>query len=101
MSEIASEREKKAFYIGLALIIIGVILVLIVFYEGYSAYNTYELEADINTNETATILNISAEALINLLIKIAFLGIALAAGSILLSKGVQLVKQCPETGEKK
>jgi uncharacterized membrane protein YidH (DUF202 family) len=82
--------------IGLGLIGLGVILLLIVFYAGYQAYSTYKLESNIQSADAATILNISAQILVNMLVKIAFLGIALAAGSIILSKGVDLVRECPK-----
>ncbi|MCE4624510.1 MAG: hypothetical protein F7C35_01415, partial [Desulfurococcales archaeon] len=68
---------------------------IVVFVKAYAAFEQYNLE--INTGgDTAQILNVSAQVLINLLVKIAFLGVALAAGSIILGKGVSLLKRCPE-----
>ena len=85
--------------VGLALIGLGIILLIIVFYKGYQAYETYSLNIENPSNDTATILNVSAEVLINLLVKLAFLGISLAAGSIILRAGVNIFRECPKTGD--
>ena len=90
-----SEPAKKSPVIGLILILVGMLLVIIVFAEGYSAYKSYEINVTAQAQDTITLLNISAQILINMLIKIAFLGISLAAGTVLLSKGIDLTKQCP------
>lgn len=88
--------RERAFGLGVALIVVGVILALVVFVEGYRAYKSYEIQVNTTTNNTAAILNLSAQALINMLVKISFLGISLAAATVLLSKGVDLAKGCPE-----
>jgi Na+/phosphate symporter len=88
--------SRTASIIGLSLVALGIILLLIVFYAGYHTYQTYKLESKVQASDAATILNISAQILVNMLVKLAFLGVALAAGSILLSKGVDLLKPCPK-----
>jgi uncharacterized membrane protein YedE/YeeE len=95
----SQELESKRTYIALALVVLGVILLLVVFYQGYVTYKNYKLETTLTEEDTATILNISAQLLINMLVKIAFLGISLAAGSIILGKGIDLFKGCPETNK--
>ncbi|MCE4627745.1 MAG: hypothetical protein F7C34_01155 [Desulfurococcales archaeon] len=87
--------SDKSEFISIFLIILGVILLVVVFVQGYNAYKTYSLEIKAPQGDTATILGISVQVLINLLVKIAFLGIALAAGSVILGKGVDLLKKCP------
>ena len=87
--------------VGLALVVLGVILLLIVFYKGYQAFETYNLDVQVTNEDTATILNISAEVLVNLLVKIAFLGVSLAAGSVILKAGVNMMKECPKEGSGK
>ena len=87
--------KDKSETIGTLLIALGVILLIIVFIQGYNAYKTYNLEISAPQGDTATILGISVQVLINLLVKIAFLGISLAAGSVILGKGVDLLKKCP------
>ncbi len=94
MSNEASKLDKS-WYIGVGLIALGVILLLVVFYSGYTMYKQYEMKTEISEQNAALILGISAQVLINLLVKIAFLGIALAAGAIILSKGVDLIRKCP------
>ncbi len=84
---------KQDKLIGLALTVVGLILVLFVFGVAYHAYKVYEVEVE--GGDLASVLEESAGVLVNLLIKIAFLGIALAAGSIILSKGVALLRECP------
>ncbi|MEB3765576.1 MAG: hypothetical protein GSR77_05385 [Desulfurococcales archaeon] len=87
--------SDRGLAIGLGLIVLGVVLLLIVFAAGYKMYNEYQLATEITEQNAAVILGISAQVLINLLVKIAFLGIALAAGAIILGRGVDLVKKCP------
>ncbi len=89
--------NDKSETIGILLIVLGIILLVIVFIQGYNAYKTYNLEISAPQGDTATILGISVQVLINLLVKIAFLGISLAAGSVILGKGVDLLKKCPST----
>ncbi len=87
--------EGKSSNIGIALIVIGVVLLLIVFYAGFQTYKSYSLSANLQETNAVQVLGVSAQILIRLLIKIAFLGVSLAAGSVILSKGVDLVKACP------
>ena len=82
--------------IGLGLVIVGLLLLLVVFYAGYTAYKSTNLQVNVNGSNAVQVLGVSAQVLINLLVKLAFLGISLAAGSIIISKGVDLLKKCPK-----
>ncbi|MGC8572797.1 MAG: hypothetical protein ACP5L0_02145 [Caldisphaera sp.] len=86
--------SKTPKYIGITLIAIGVALLIFVFYEAYLSFLNPGFISNLNSLTSSNTIPISftAEALVILLIKVAFLGIALAAGSTILSKGVELIK---------
>ena len=80
--------------VGYALVALGVILVLA---AAGVAYNEYT-RASAQIPEGASlevILSSSTSILLTLLVKIAFLGLVLAAGSILLGKGISMLRACP------
>ncbi len=58
-------------------------------------YSTVNVEG----GSVEDVLGQSAGVLLEVLIKVAFLGVALAAGSVLLSKGVALLREGAKRGE--
>ncbi|AFZ70302.1 hypothetical protein Calag_0542 [Caldisphaera lagunensis DSM 15908] len=88
--------KKTSKYIGIALIAIGVILLVFVFYEAYLSFlnpGFLNLLGPLNSSSSNSVpISFTAEALVILLVKVAFLGISLAAASTILSKGVELIK---------
>ncbi|MDP8002782.1 MAG: hypothetical protein ACP5I6_02125 [Caldisphaera sp.] len=94
LDESKLKLNKTSKNIGISLIAIGVALLIFVFYEAYASFLNPGFIATINnaTSSNSIPIAFTAEALVILLIKVAFLGIALAAGSTILSKGVELIK---------
>ncbi len=80
--------------VAYALIGLGVLLVLVAAGVAYSEYRAAEAVIPEGAS-LEVVLSESTSVLLNLLIKIAFLGIVLAAGSILLGKGIALLRKCP------
>ncbi|MET1101033.1 MAG: hypothetical protein ABWW69_00940 [Pyrodictiaceae archaeon] len=78
--------------VAFALIGLGVALLLIVAYYAVYSFNNYTVEVESGGNSIVEALTSSASVLIDLLVRVAFLGLALAAGSTLLSRGVDLLK---------
>ncbi len=76
--------------LSVVLILIGVILVL---FSAVTAYRAYKVGAGtVAATSFEEALTESAGILLDVLVRIAFLGIILAAGSILISKGIDLLK---------
>jgi len=85
--------SKTSRNIGMVLIGIGVSLLIFVFYEAYLSFLNPGFIGPIEKSASNTVaIAFTAQALVILLIKVAFLGIALAAGSTILSKGVELIR---------
>lgn len=93
--------------LGLALVGVGLALIVIVFYLALEAYLSVQnvekfkstfggalsyLQASVSTSSNFGALGTYADLIIILLIMVVFLSIALAAGSILLGKGVELLR---------
>lgn len=78
---------------GSILILIGLALVVFVFIVSYNAYKTFEANVEPGDSILETIA-FNSSLLIELLIKVAFLALALAAGSVILTRGVDLAKGC-------
>jgi uncharacterized membrane protein (Fun14 family) len=75
---------------GLALIGLGAAFVVAVFILSIGYLQEYE-SINISGGSLEETLSSSADVLLEVLVKIAFLGVALAAGSVLLSKGIGLL----------
>ncbi len=103
----SQSKGSASFFVGLALIIIGAALLLITFYlaissfeavRSVSSFNSYfggalqYLRSYVNSTNAFGALGSYANLIIVLLIMAVFLGIALAAGSVALSKGVEAIK---------
>lgn len=82
--------------LALALIAIGLVMLGIVFAAGYRTFQTFQVDVQ-GEGDLISVLAQNSAVLIELLIKVAFLGVSLAAGSVVLSKGADLLKDCPET----
>ncbi len=80
--------------IGFLLIVVGVAMLAAVFFNAYKASQEFTLEVE-SGGGLVEVLTENSRVLIELLIRIAFLAVALAAGSIVLGRGVDLVKGCP------
>ncbi|MCE4607016.1 MAG: hypothetical protein F7B59_06800 [Desulfurococcales archaeon] len=83
---------------GATLLTIGVILVLIVFYKAYQEYASVNINLG-NSSDVMQAITSSSGMLIQLLFKLAYLGLALAAGSILIKYSIPIIKE--EKGEEK
>ena len=73
------------------LVFSGLALVLTVFRYSIDAYNNYKVALP-EAGSLESLLAGGAEVLLDLLVRIAFLGVALAAGSVLLARGVDLLR---------
>jgi len=83
--------RTNAFTLGLLLVIVGLALLLFTAYTAYVAYKEEVVVVRAATLEEA--LSASTQVLLQLLVKVAFLAVVLAAGSIILSRGVSLVRR--------
>lgn len=73
---------------------LGIVLILVAAGVAYNEYRAASAEIPEGAS-LEVILSESTSVLLTLLVKIAFLGIVLAAGSILLGKGISLLRKCP------
>jgi len=91
------EGKIGALTLGLLLVIVGLALLLFTAYTAYVAYKQEVVVVEAATLEQA--LSASTQVLLQLLVKVAFLAVVLAAGSIILARGVSLVRRpCGEEG---
>ena len=89
--------SRDVFRVGYAslLIIIGLAMLGIIFYTALRT--SADLSISVPSNgDLARILAENSRALVELLARVAFLAVALAAGAIVLGKGVDALKGCPE-----
>ncbi len=77
---------------GVTLLVIGVILVLIVFAKAYQEYNNVNVSVG-NSSDVMQAITSSSGLLIQLLFKLAYLGLALAAGSVLIKYSIPIIKE--------
>lgn len=77
---------------GFVLLIVGLILVLIVFSKAMAEYQNVKVEVQGAENIMEAITQ-SSGLLIELLFKIAYLGLALAAGAVLIKYSIPLMKE--------
>ncbi|GBF08336.1 hypothetical protein apy_00610 [Aeropyrum pernix] len=80
--------------VGALLIILGLAMVGFVFYTAYDAYRSFRVNVEPATS-IAEAITVNSSILIDMLVRVAFLAIALAAGSVVLSRGVDLFRGCP------
>lgn len=91
-------KIEKTFTLGLVLILIGAGVVMFTIYLAYNAYLNYRPVLPQSGDLSQAITGTSFE-LINLVAKIAFLGVMLWASSILLKNGVSIIRaEGPEKG---
>ncbi len=91
---------KTGLAIGLVLILIGVAMVGFSFYEAYRAYLNYKPVVPQGGSNLAEAVSNASFELINLAARLAFVGIMVWAGSVMLKYGVGLVRSPPESQEK-
>ena len=77
---------------GVTLLVIGVILVLIVFAKAYQEYENVNVSIG-NSSDVMQAITSSSGLLIQLLFKLAYLGLALAAGSVLIKYSIPIIKE--------
>ena len=77
---------------GVTLLVIGVVLVLIVFAKAYQEYNNVNVSIG-NSSDVMQAITSSSGLLIQLLFKLAYLGLALAAGSVLIKYSIPIIKE--------
>jgi hypothetical protein len=87
--------------LGLVLILIGVIMVAFSFYEAYVAYQNYKPVVPAGGSNLAEAVSNASFELINLAARLAFVGIMVWAGSVILKYGVSLIQGPPVKVEKK
>lgn len=84
-------------HVGLVLVIVGLIVVLAGAYLAYAAYKSYRpLEASPGGIEET--ISVSVMKLVDLAFKLAYIGVIVWAGGILLRNGVEAYKP-PRPGE--
>lgn len=87
---------------GLGLTILGALLAVLVFYYAINEYIMFT-GVELQGNDVISIVMSGASILLGLLIKIAFLGMGLAASATILKNGISLLKEERKTsltGEK-
>jgi hypothetical protein len=77
---------------GVTLLAIGVVLVLIVFAKAYQEYENVNVDIG-NSSDVMQAITSSSGLLIQLLFKLAYLGLALAAGSVLIKYSIPIIKE--------
>jgi len=93
-------RIDKSFALGSAILALGVVLLVFTFYLAYIAYSNYRPILPSSSDLSEAITNTTFE-LLNLVGKIAFLGVMVWASSILLKNGVEAVRAGRAPEEKK
>lgn len=88
----------KVEYIGLTLIGLGVAFILIAVLMAYGSFYGYSLP-EITGRDIDTVITSLVNALVDIAVRLGFLGIIVWAGSILLKYGVQALK--PSTSPSK
>ena len=88
-------RASLASIVGVLLVVAGLIMLLVVFAQAFREAQEFTLSIQVEGG-LVDILTENSRLLIEMLVKVAFLAVALAAGSIVLGKGVDALKGCPE-----
>lgn len=81
--------------IALFLIVVGLVMLLTVFYAGYRSFETFAVEVRAE-GDVVQALAENSGILVELLVKVAFLAVSLAAGSVVLGRGVDLLRGCEQ-----
>lgn len=81
-------------YAGITLIIVGAVLVVIAAFIALQSFYGYTIQISKGQNLEDTITSL-VNVLVELAIKLGFLGVIVWAGSILLKYGVQSIKSMP------
>ncbi len=91
--------QNNTYRSGLLLLILGLLMVVIVFL--FSLYEYMNVNVQLrNAKNIMDALTQSSGLLMELLFKIAFLGIALAAGATLIRHSISLLKRGEKEGER-
>jgi len=77
--------------IGLILILIGVVVILVAIVVAFNAFYTYKLP-EIRSSSLEEMISSLVNILVEVALRLGFLGIAVWAASILLKHGVSLLK---------
>lgn len=91
---------RQSLITGLAVLAVGVCLVLFGAFLAYDAYINYRPLLPVGSDLQSSITNTAYE-LLNLIIRLGFLGAMIWAGSIILSRGVDLLKATISEGGRK
>ena len=86
------EKHGNNFVLGTVLLVIGVLLVVVVFVKAYQEYSSVEINLS-NSEDVMSAITSSSGLLLQLLFKLAYLGLALAAGSVLIRYSIPLLKE--------
>jgi hypothetical protein len=87
----SSKKFKFSTPIGLGLLVAGVVMIITIFYFAIEMYLTY-LGPGLSGEDLLTAIVLSANELIKILVKLAFLGLGLAAAATLLKYGVRILQ---------
>ncbi|MCE4611438.1 MAG: hypothetical protein F7B17_05660 [Desulfurococcales archaeon] len=88
-------KTSLASVMGVLLVIAGLAMLLVVFAQAFKEAQQFTLNLQVEGG-LVDILTENSRLLIEMLVKVAFLAVALAAGSIVLGRGVDALKGCPE-----
>lgn len=90
-------RRVGSNLVALVLIVLGVALVVFSFYEAFLAYTNYRPVMPKVEGDLAKAVSSASFELINLAARLAFIGVMVWAGSVVLRNGIDLLK----AGERK
>lgn len=88
-------KTSLASVMGVLLVIAGLAMLLVVFAQAFKEAQQFTLNLQVEGG-LVDILTENSRLLIEMLVKVAFLAVALAAVSIVLGRGVDALKGCPE-----
>ena len=95
------DEIKTGMSLGIVLLVIGLVMVGFSFYEAYYAYMNYKPVIPSAGEDLAQAVSSASFELINLAARLAFIGIMVWAGSVVLKYGVDLVLGERELRKKK
>ncbi len=98
---IVMDEVKTGLGVGIILVLIGLAMLGFSFYEAYNAYLNYKPVMPSAGEDLAQAVSSASFELINLAARLAFIGIMVWAGAVVLKYGVELVLGEKELKKKK
>ncbi len=87
--------------VGVVLLVLGIVMIVFSFYQAFIAYQNYKPVMPKVAGDLAQAVSSASFELINLAAKLAFIGVMVWAGSIVLKYGVELFRSPGARGEEK